>query len=294
MAFARWRLFAAALLLGPCGVAAGADLDQSSPPLVAKGAAAAAPDWVVTIGGEFREYPAWPGAPTTLYMPGGYPLFNISKPGDPPFFFGARDGFGFPVFDNGQLQVGPVGTINWPRYSSQYAQLRGLGDIGWSVEAGAYVQYWATPWLRVRAELRQGIGAETGQTGDLYVDAVVPVGQFRLSGGPRLALQSATALSPYFSITPAQAAASGAFGFAPLTPYNVSGGFYSYGAGSQIEYFFNPQWQVHAIFEYERITGSAADSPLVTMRGSPNQFTFGLGAAYTFTMHPLFHFGSLL
>jgi hypothetical protein len=25
----------------------------------------------------------------------------------------------------------------------------------------------------------------------------------------------------------------------------------------------------------------------VTMRGSPNQFTFGLGATYTFSMHPL-------
>jgi len=41
------------------------------------------------------------------------------------------------------------------------------------------------------------------------------------------------------------------------------------------------------LVEYERITDSAANSPLVTMRGSPNQFTFGLGATYTFSMHPL-------
>ena len=68
---------------------------------------------------------------------------------------------------------------------------------------------------------------------------------------------------------------------------------YSYGAGSQIEYFWNPQWQTHALFEYERITGSAADSPLVTMRGSPNQFTFGVGATYTFGMHPMFNLHSL-
>jgi hypothetical protein len=26
---------------------------------------------------------------------------------------------------------------------------------------------------------------------------------------------------------------------------------------------------------------------LVIQRGSPNQFTFGLGATYSFTMHPL-------
>lgn len=85
----------------------------------------------------------------------------------------------------------------------------------------------------------------------------------------------------YGSITAAQSAATG------LPVYNATGGFYSYGAGGQIEYFFNRQWQVHALVEYERITNSAANSPLVTMRGSPNQFTFGLGATYTFSMHPL-------
>jgi len=110
---------------------------------------------------------------------------------------------------------------------------------------------------------------------------VVLLGQWRLSGGPRLSLQSTAAVSPYFSITAAQSAASG------LPVYNATGGFYSYGAGGQIEYFFNRQWQVHALVEYERITDSAANSPLVTMRGSPNQFTIGLGATYAFGMHPL-------
>jgi outer membrane protein len=38
--------------------------------------------------------------------------------------------------------------------------------------------------------------------------------------------------------------------------------------------------------EYERLTGSAADSPLVTVRGSPDQLTFGVGATYSFSMHP--------
>jgi outer membrane protein len=146
MVLVRWQLIVAAVAFWPCGLAAAADFDLSpspAPPVVAK-ASVADPDWVVTIGGEIRADPAWPGAPTTLYMPGGYPLFNIRKPGDPPFFFGARDGFGVPLLDYGPVQFGPVGTINWPRYSSQYAQLRGLGDVGWSVELGGYVQYWPT------------------------------------------------------------------------------------------------------------------------------------------------------
>ncbi len=76
-------------------------------------------------------------------------------------------------------------------------------------------------------------------------------------------------------------------GLPRLPLYNASGGLYSYGAGTQLEYFFSPQWSAHAFVEYERLTGSAADSPLVTQRGSPNQFTFGLGATYSFDMHPL-------
>jgi outer membrane protein len=101
-------------------------------------------------------------------------------------------------------------------------------------------------------------------------------------------LQSAAAVSPYFSITQAQAIAANAAqpGLPALTAYNASGGLYSYGAGTQLEYFFSPQWAAHVLVEYERLTGSAADSPLVTQRGSANQFTFGMGATYSFSMAP--------
>jgi outer membrane protein len=282
MVSAAWRLPVAALLLAVPGVALAADIDLYVPPPVPeKASVIAPPDWVITIGGEIRAVPAWPGAPTNLYALTGVPLFSIRKPADPPFFFGARDGFGFPLLDLGPFQAGPVGTLSYPRYSSAYAQLNGLADVNWGVQMGVYAQYWALPWLRIRGELRQGIGGETGQSGDIYMDAVVPLGQFRLSAGPRLALQTAGAISPYYSINAAQSAISG------LPVYNAGGGFYTYGAGAQVEYFWNPQWQTHALFEYERLVGSAADSPLVTMRGSPNQFTVGLGATYTFAMHPL-------
>jgi outer membrane protein len=45
---------------------------------------------------------------------------------------------------------------------------------------------------------------------------------------------------------------------------------------------FNPQWEVHSYVEYERLLGDAANSPLVTARGSPNQTTVGIGASYSF------------
>ncbi len=295
MALSGWRFTFAVLLLSIPGVAAAADLPlppPASPPVAPSAYVTPVPDWIVTIGGEGRAIPAWPGAPTGKSQFIGIPLFTLQKPGDPPFFLGARDGFGLPIFEFGTLQLGAVGKLNWPRYSSSYTQLNGLGDVGWAVQIGGFAQYWPVPWLRLRGEVRQGIGAETGVIGDLFADVVVPVGQFRLSAGPRMTAQTSAALSPYFSITPTQSANSTVSGLPALPVYNVAGGFYSYGAGGQVEYFWNPQWSTHALVEYERITGSAADSPLVTMRGSPNQFTVGVGVTYTFAMHPLFNLHS--
>jgi len=123
-------------------------------------------------------------------------------------------------------------------------------------------------------------------TGDLFLDAVIPAGQFRFSAGPRVTAQSAAAIGPYYSITQAQSIGSTVAGLPALPVYRAGGGLYSYGAGTQTEYFFNQQWATHAFVEYERLTGSAADSPLVTERGSPNQLMFGLGATYSFDVHP--------
>jgi outer membrane protein len=271
------------------GLAAAADLPASPVPAPAAPATyvPAAPDWIVTIGAEPRIVPAWAGATDSKFGLSVFPLFNVRKAGTPPDFSGSRDSFGFSILDLGQFQLGPVGKIIWKRSASSYKELNGLGDVDYAVQAGGFAQFWPVQWLRLRGEVRQGIGGETGVTGDLMLDVVVPAGPFRFSGGPRMTLQTAAATSPYFSITQAQSIGSTVAGLPQLAPYNAGGGVYSYGAGALVEYFFNPQWSVHALTEYERLTGSAADSPLVIQRGSPNQFTFGVGATYSFNMHPL-------
>jgi MipA family protein len=244
-----------------------------------------APDWIVTIGGELRVNPQWPGAPDGTFWPFGSPLFSIRKAGTPPDYFGPRDSFGFPIVDFGQFKLGPAAKLVWDRRASEDKALNGLGDVDYALQVGGFAEYWMAPWLRLRGEARQGFGGETGVTGDLFLDTVVPSGQFRFSAGPRLTVQSAAAVGPYFSITQAQSLGSTVAGLPALPVYHADGGLYSYGAGTQTEYFFDKQWAAHAFVEYERLTGSAADSPLVTQRGSPNQLTFGLGATYAFTMH---------
>jgi outer membrane protein len=269
-------------------IASAADLPAQAPAPASAPAAYVppAPDWIVTIGGELRIGPKWPGAPTDKFGLTGGPLFSIRKVGTPPEYFGPRDSFGFSILDIGQFKIGPAVKLIWQRKASDDVALNGLGDINFALQVGAFAEYWPVQWLRLHGELRQGFGGERGVTGDLFVDAVVPAGQFRFSAGPRLTVQTTAAISPYFSITPAQSAGSTVAGLPALPVYHAGGGVYSYGAGGQVEYFFNPQWAVHGFVEYERLVGSAADSPLVTQRGSPNQLTFGLGATYAFTTHP--------
>ena len=281
-----WRAcLVGGVLIAP---AVAADLPAQTPSVAATAAAAAVPDWIVTVGGELRVEPAWPGAPDGSFRhPIPSPLFSIRKVGTPPDYFGPRDSFGFTVLNFGPINFGPAFKLAWERNASQYLELNGLGNVDFALQAGAFAEFWPLPWLRLRTELRQGFGGETGVTGDAFLDAVVPVGAFRFSGGPRVTAQSAAATSPYFSITPAQSAASTISGLPMLPVYNAGGGLYSYGVGGQAEYFWNPQWSAHAFIEYERLTGSAAASPLVTQRGSPNQLTFGLGATYSFNMRPL-------
>ena len=67
-----------------------------------------------------------------------------------------------------------------------------------------------------------------------------------------------------------------------LPIYNAGGGIRSVGAGTQLIKQWNTQWATHVFVEYDRLVGDAGDSPIATIRGTPDQFTFGAGFAYSF------------
>ena len=292
MVSAGWRSALALLVVVAPSLAAAADLPpQAPPPPTAPAAyAPAVPDWIVTIGAEGRIIPAFPGAADKKLGWSALPLFSIRQAGTPPDFFGPRDSFGFNIINTGMFQFGPALQFVNRRKASDYAELNGLSDVDYAAQVGAFANFWPVSWLRLRGEVRQGIGGETGVTGDVFLDAVVPLGQWTLSAGPRMTLQTSAATVALFQhhcgashwrrIRYSRA-------WRTLTAYNAGGGLYSYGAGAQVQYAFNETWTAHAFVEYQRLTDSAADSPLVTQRGSPNQLTYGLGATYSFNMHPL-------
>lgn len=237
--------------------------------------------WTVTLGAEGGVLPSYDGSDRYVLRPS--PLIDVRKAGTPPKFHSPREGIGFGLLDTGRFRVGPALKIRYPRHEGDDPDLRGLGDIGWGVEAGAFVDFWALPWLRTRGEVRQGIGAHHGIVADFLVDAVLPVtSQLTLSGGPRLTLESDRAVSPYFDISPDQALASG------LPVYDAKGGVYSWGLGAQARYEWSPQWTTYTYVEYQRLSGDVANSPLVAQRGSRDQVEVGLGVTYSFDIPALF------
>lgn len=85
----------------------------------------------------------------------------------------------------------------------------------------------------------------------------------------------------YYSVTPAQALASG------LPGYDASGGFNKLSAtmigGVDLDGdATNGGLAVFAIGGYSRMIGDAADSPFVAQRGDADQWTVGAGLGYTF------------
>lgn len=237
--------------------------------------AAPARDWTITLGAEGRVLPTYEGSDRSV--PWLLPLINIRRAGTPRDFSSPRDNLSVAILESGKFHLGPTAKLRFPHRERDDTDLRGLGDVGWAFEAGLFAEYWMVDWLRTRVEVRQGFSGHRGIVADVSADLVVPVTKrLTLSSGPRVVMASRKALEPYFGITAAQSAASG------YPVYSVSGGVQSYGAGVQARYEWDDRWASHIFMEYDRLSGNAAGSPIVVLRGSRNQFQFGIGVTYSF------------
>jgi outer membrane protein len=232
-------------------------------------------NWTVMIGAQGQSRPDFEGANHSVLSPG--PIVSIRRAGSVDQFRGPRDDASIALIDLGYLRAGPTGKYVSSRKASKFSELNGLGDVKAAFELGGFIEYFPVDWFRVRDETREGFGGHLGVVSDLSADFIVPVTRaITVSAGPRFTWESTKAVAPYFSIDAAQATATG------LAVFDARGGAHSAGAGGQVKYQINPQWEVHSYVEYDRLLGDAAKSPLVTARGSVNQTTFGIGASYSF------------
>jgi len=111
--------------------------------------------WVVTLKGNVRVGPSYPGSDDFNVV--GFPSVSVRRAGTVERFSAPDDGLSLSFVDESALRIGAVGRFQGGRYLQDDRRLFGLRKIDWAVEPGVFVEYWPLEFLRARAELRHGI-----------------------------------------------------------------------------------------------------------------------------------------
>ncbi len=203
------------------------------------------------------------------------PNFDRAR-GDTPFKFEAPDdGFGIELVNVDGFAFGPVGNFEDKRTAEDVGAA--LPEVDFSLELGAVVKYELGDRFRLRGELRKGLTGHKGWIGTAGADLIFrDADRWLFSIGPRVTWSDNKYQDAWFSVAPADSAPSG------LPAFDAGGGIQAYGATTSFLTQFSKHWGVSAYAKYDRLTGDAADSPIVLVHGSRDQFSFGAALTYTF------------
>lgn len=227
----------------------------------------------VALGPQFQ--PAFPGDDRMTFQP----LVMLSRArGDRPFPFGApRDGNGLTLLRAGPVEIGPMFRIEGRRRSRELGG--GLPEVDRTFEVGAFTQMWLGDAIRLRADLRKGVGGHEGWVSQIAADAVARRGdRWLVSLGPRLTLSDRRYQRAWFGVTPETASATG------LAAFDPQGGAHAIGAVGRGILSFNERWGMVAQFTYSRLIDDAERSPIIRRAESADQFGVGAGLTYTFSI----------
>lgn len=225
------------------------------------------------LGAQIR--PEWRGADETEVAP--YFSFSVAT-GDKPFGVGPPDdSLDFSLIDKNGFSAGPVVDLRRGRKNSDVGAP--VGKVPRTVEAGVFVQQFLSDSLRLRGEVRQGIGGHEGLMSSIGADYIWRDGErYAVTLGPRVLLSNGRFQREFFGVSTEAALATG------LPVYRPDGGVHAVAATSGLDYALGGGWGLFGFARYERLVGDARKSPIIREFGSPNLFSAGLGVNRTFTL----------
>jgi outer membrane protein len=187
------------------------------------------------------------------------------------------------LIDSSQWQFGPALNVRGGRKDADDAAVEKLGEIDPTVEGGLFASHTWTGQGSIPYRLRLGATVLTdlgdrysGTNTSLFASLWLPVSQtVLLGGGLTASLVSADFNRTYYGVSTSGSAASG------LPTYKPDGGLRQWSAWQAVMVRLSPEWALGAGVFYQRLVNDAADSPIVRDHGDRNQWTFGLGIAYT-------------
>ena len=187
------------------------------------------------------------------------------------------------ILASDRLEFGPVANVSFGRDddidSPAVAALPGIDD---AFELGAFAAYGVPVGERGRARIALQAVQDVSSVHNGWV-ATGSIG-YDLAIGDRLGLGIAASASyasddyaaTYFGVTPGGALASG------LPAFEAEGGFKDVGVALNARYRISERWWLLAFGGYRRLLGDFADSPVVAIEGSADQFSGGIGVALAF------------
>jgi outer membrane protein len=247
--------------------------------------APASEGWGLTVGAGGLLTPTYEGDDS--YRLSILPNIQVTYGDD--FFASVQEGVGYRIINDETLRVGPIGRLKFSRgedgdqpfavTGEDTTDLVGLGEVDTTFEVGGFVEY-EIGGITLGAEARKAVSGHDGAVLDLDASwsgrSMVFGPPLIWSFGPRARIVDDTYTAAYFGVTSAQSLASG------LPFYSAAGGLYSYGIGGTaiLPLDRDNRWSAVLFASYERLTGDAASSPLVQLRGSEDQATLGLFVSY--------------
>jgi outer membrane protein len=232
--------------------------------------------WTVTVGAGAQTYARYPGADSYTIRP--LILFDLRHQGEDRSFGALDDGVGFGVLGHDSMfNFGPAVRAQDKRREEDVGAA--VGDVSRTFEAGGFVEFYPIRSLRLRAELRQGLGGHDGLVGHLGADFIVrDQSTYIFSIGPRVRWADNDYHDAYFGVTPAVATATG------LAAFNPHSGIYAVGGQANFFYKIGRNWGMQGYAGYDRMVRDAADSPITRAFGSRDNFSGGAGLFFEFNV----------
>jgi len=184
------------------------------------------------------------------------------------------------LLDVPNWEFGPMLSYRFGRKDVKDPVVNALPSIDGGIEAGVFAGYHYVNTRDIPWRLRVGVGLLTAVSGDATGSHVTPYASFWMPLSPTvfvgvgagLTWSSDSFMRQRFGVSPGASNA--------LPEYSPSAGVRQIYAWPAVIVRLNPRWFVGAGAFYQRLTGDAANSPIVTQRGDRNQWSVGGGIGY--------------
>ena len=223
-----------------------------------------------SLGAAVAAIPEFEGS--DRYKAKALPVVNL---GYGPVFLSTGQGLGLNLVPAPGWTVATALRYRWARKENDSDLLRGLGDIEDGVEAGGVIRWRPGP-AGLGLKVYQGLGRVKGLTAEMEADYGTILTD-SLKGSVSLSAMFADRQynRDHFGVTPAQRNKSG------YTAYDPGAGLKHAAVSGTLNYALTDHLGLGFLAGYKRLTGPAADSPLVK-RGSANQFISLFSVSFNF------------